>query len=378
MKVAYVTPFYNGNCEGRFGRFHDWIHTARDMDDPPFEFEVIALMVDNPDSTLSSQSNSCLGSANELWASKLNKAEIALNLPRIHRELRTGDYDVVHVLRLDGLIFPTVLSAIDAQTAVVIGPNIGGWSPIREGGQWDHDGNISGIKQQVGYRYRQLLTKIATYDIALSFTKYHRKILLEYGVDNSKIRVLKPGVSEIFSNSWDFGNESKKNSPTVLYVGDLSEHKGYDLFLRAIAKSESDFHAFIAGTGTPRRKLIHSLGIEKCITHLGFIERKDLPRYYWEADLFVMPSIDEMGPNTIIEALASGTPVVATDTEGINEFSPKDVSDYFSPRTPDALARAIDRSLSENNQRKAKKYRGKFLAVDTLSQLKTIYERIIE
>jgi hypothetical protein len=46
MQVAYVTPYYNGACDGRYGRFHDWVHAVRDANDPPFDADVYVNLYD--------------------------------------------------------------------------------------------------------------------------------------------------------------------------------------------------------------------------------------------------------------------------------------------------------------------------------------------
>lgn len=343
MDVAFVTPFYNGRCDGRFGRFHDWIHALREMDEPPFGFDVVALTGSNPDETLSSQPPSYLGDGSSLWGTKANKVEFLLNLKRVRRDLRQGSHDIVHVIRLDSLLYPTAMDAITDNTGIVLGPNMGGWSPIRRGGQWERKSYIGRLKRGGSFRLRQLLASSARYDMAVAFSDYHRRILSEVGIGPERVTTLHPGVNSAFKPI----AERERDVPTLLYVGDLSQHKGYGVFLYALAQLNTDVTALIAGQGTPDHDLIRSLGLTDTVTHLGFVDREDLPDQYNAADLFVIPSIDEMGPNTVVEALACGTPVVATDHPGINEYPPEDASVLFSPRTTNALADALETALAD-------------------------------
>ena len=374
MNVAFVTPFYNGSCDGRFGRFHDWVHTLRDMKNPPFKFDVVALTSSNPDQTLSSHPHSYLGDGNELWGSKLNKLEFIMNLQRIRRDLRKNSYDIIHILRLDSLLYPTTMNVID-DSRVVLGPNVGGWSPIR---RFDHrktESTAEQLKRVTSFRWRQLLASRARYDIAISFSDYHQRILAEIGFDPRRVRNLHPGVETIFSPD----HKTKNNIPTLLYVGDLTIYKGYNIFLHAVEKISQEVNVLMAGQGTPDVNLIQTLNIGDMVTHLGFVERQALPKYYNSAELLVVPSMDEMGPNTIVEALACGTPVVATDRPGINEYPPVDASILFSPRNADALASALDTALSELDTltAAANKHAPEFRADRTVKALDDIYREIL-
>jgi len=184
---------------------------------------------------------------------------------------------------------------------------------------------------------------LARYDVALAFSNYHQHILNEVGIDSERVKLLHPGVDTRFSPD----ETERSDIPTLLYVGDLSHHKGYDVFLRALGKIEVDVSVLIAGKGTPDVDLIQSLDLSNTVTHFGSVERQALPKHYNSADLLVVPSVDEMGPNTIVEALACGTPVVATDRPGINEYPPENASVLFSPRTADELADALETALND-------------------------------
>jgi glycosyltransferase involved in cell wall biosynthesis len=83
------------------------------------------------------------------------------------------------------------------------------------------------------------------------------------------------------------------------------------------------------------------------VTHEGFVPRAELPAHYRRADLFVCPSIDEMAPNTVVEALACGTPVVVTDKPGVNADAPWGASRYVWPRGAGPLAEGIASALDD-------------------------------
>lgn len=376
MKVSYVTPFYNGECDGRFGRFHDWVHALRDMDDPPFEFDVHAIMAANPDETLASKPNGYLGAASELYATKRNNIERLLKAPRLYSDLQRSDADIIHLIAFDPLLFPPVVAAA-RNTPLVLGPNVGGWYPIRDDDVW-LTGPVQRAKLQSKYFLRKRMINGVDYAHVLAFSQYHRRMLKYLDVQDSDMTTVRPGVSDIFSP-----NETREapSSPyELLYAGELSEHKGYPLFLRAVSRLESDVHVRIVGGGDPDRQLIRTLGLEEQVTIEGFVERSDLPEYYQDADLFVVPTIDETaGTNTKFEALASGLPVVATDSDSVKEFGPSNATRYFWPRTPDQLAVAIDSAIEDIDTltEAARSHSDKFHATRTVEQLYDVYRELL-
>jgi glycosyltransferase involved in cell wall biosynthesis len=374
MKVAYVTPYYNGDLDGRFGRFHDWVHALRDATDPPFEFDVHALTATDAGDELASRPNDLLGDGADLWGTKRNKLAFLHNLPRLRSDLQSRDYDVVHVIHLDAFAYPTAASAA-GDASIVLGPNIGGWTPSREGGVWDPPTYRGRLKKRLAFKFRQLLAHYGRYDAALAFSDYHRDLLREIGVAGD-VELLHPGVDAMFHPD----EREPGDTPTLLYVGDLSEHKGYELFLHALALADRDLTALVAGTGTPRTDLVESLGLADIVTHLGFVDRADLPEYYNWADLHVVPSVDEMGPNTQVEALACGTPVVATDAPGINEYPPADAAVFFAPRRPEALADALEQAVDDLPALTecAREYAPSFTATETVTALHSFYESMLD
>lgn len=373
MKVAYLTTYYNGDVDGRFGRFHDWIHTLRDMADPPFEYDVVSLTASNPDETLSSNPHAILGEATDLWGTKRNKLEFALNVPRVLRDLRRLDYDVLHVLTLDTMAYPIALAA--AGRSPVVGPDVQGYFPGRAGDRWNQSG-LSGFTTRSRFRLRRRLLSLAREPTFVSLSDYHAQNVRSLGVDGPVVRI-PPGVDAIFRPMDVDTGASDHDAPTeFLYVGDLSSYKGYDLFLDALTQMPNDqpFEATVVGSGDPDRDRITKLGLADTVTVAGFVPRSQLPRYYRRADFYVMPSVDENGPNTIVESLACGTPVLATDKPGINEYAPEPASIYFE-RTPSSIRKAmVEAHQNRRAYREAARARAdEFRADRTVDALAGIY-----
>jgi len=373
MLVAYVTPFYNGACEGKLGRFHDWVHTLRDMDERPFKYSLYPFTATNPDESVASEPGCYLGDGDELWGTKEGTLERALNVRRIIRDLNELDPDIVHVVLFDPII-NQAMKWLDVDAEIVYGPNIGGWYPNRS---LDilHRSEVANWKLKSKFYLRKFLFTQELMSAVLSFSEYHKEMIKHLGIPKSKITVLKPGVSSLFTPR----PEPRENEQIeLLYVGKMSEQKGYPLTLRAIAKLETAVHLRVIGSGDSHDTLRRELGVADQVTVEGFVARERLPQYYNNADLFIMPSIDEMSPNTQFEALACATPVVATDTPGINEFLPEDAVRCFWPREPDVLASAINDALNclPLLSRAAAEHAEEFRARTTVNQLDELYRSV--
>ena len=86
---------------------------------------------------------------------------------------------------------------------------------------------------------------------------------------------------------------------------------------------------------------------------MGGSSYSEIPEYMAAADLFVLPSLSEGLPIAMLEALATGVPVVASRVGGIPEVLIHEFNGLLvEPRDPDDLAEAITKTLSDGNLRK--------------------------
>lgn len=101
----------------------------------------------------------------------------------------------------------------------------------------------------------------------------------------------------------------------ILYAGSLSKNKSVDALIKAakIIKNEKDFILLIVGDG-PEKKSLESKaqGIEDKVIFLNFIPQKELFYLMERSYVFVLPSLSEGRSNVILEAFASGLPVIAS------------------------------------------------------------------
>lgn len=147
----------------------------------------------------------------------------------------------------------------------------------------------------------------------------------------------------------------------ILSVGNLTENKGMDLLIKALhilvyQRHRSDLHLAIVGDGPCRHvlaDLVVSLNLLDHVTLVGSIPHHELNRWYSAADVFCLASAREGLPNVVLEALACGTPVVATPVGGIPEVISSERVGLLVRRNERHLADTIAMALERNWDRNA-------------------------
>ena len=140
--------------------------------------------------------------------------------------------------------------------------------------------------------------------------------------------------------------------PRLLSVGRVVYQKGLDLGLRALAElKDLPWEWCIAGDGpqvSALRSLARELSIAERVTFLGWQAPEELAKSYQSASLFLFPSRHEGMPNAVLEAMASGLPVVATEIAGNDELVLDGETGRLVPtEDPDALRESLRGMLSD-------------------------------
>jgi len=151
------------------------------------------------------------------------------------------------------------------------------------------------------------------------FTRAQRSaVAAKYGIAAARIAVIPNGVEETFLYS---GRRLVGAKPRLLFVGRLSPQKNLPLLLHALAGVSEHFETTLVGDGELEGKLRNvaaSLGLQNIRFH-GRADGDELRDLYRSADVFVLPSEREGMPLVLLEAMAMGLPVVATDIPGIRD-----------------------------------------------------------
>jgi glycosyltransferase involved in cell wall biosynthesis len=142
----------------------------------------------------------------------------------------------------------------------------------------------------------------------------------------------------------------------ILAVGRLSKEKAHIDLIAAFSglrKSTPEVNAklIIVGDGPERGRLeaaAESFGCKESVVFAG--QSSDVWPFYFAADVFVLPSHSEGSPNVLLEAMAAGIPIVATEAGGVPEMVEHNQSALLVPASdPSALGAAIARVLTEDD-----------------------------
>jgi glycosyltransferase involved in cell wall biosynthesis len=173
--------------------------------------------------------------------------------------------------------------------------------------------------------------------------------LVVRGVEPSKITTYPRGVdTSRFTpekrNGFYKGKFKVRESVKLIYVGRVSREKNLDVLTEAfstIAPIRPEVHLIVVGDG-PYREVMEQKLSGMAVTFTGYLDGDDLAQAYASADIFVFPSSTDTFGNVVLEAQASGLPVIVTDIGGPKEnLIPDKTGLIVEACNSDALARAI-------------------------------------
>jgi teichuronic acid biosynthesis glycosyltransferase TuaC len=183
--------------------------------------------------------------------------------------------------------------------------------------------------------------------------------MVKYGMDGDRITPLRNGVDlELFR---PVEREASRQPPgmdglSLLSVGHLVENKGHHHVISALAELPG-VSLMIAGSGPERKKLealTRTTGVAERVTFLGAVPQEALREYYGAADALVLASSREGWANVLLEAMACGTPVLASDVGGTAEVLRSPAAGVLmSSATPDNIVEGIRRLQAQYPDRAA-------------------------
>ncbi|MGV0024932.1 glycosyltransferase family 4 protein [Phormidesmis priestleyi] len=180
--------------------------------------------------------------------------------------------------------------------------------------------------------------------------------LIELGVPQERVQVILNGV-DVQEFSPGVGDRTKWNLPEAvpmaLFVGDIrSTRKNLDTVLNALVEVPA-LHLAVVGAveGSPYPALTAQLGLSDRVHFLGY--QRAIADIMHTADFFVLPSRYEACTLVLLEALASGLPVITTKTAGGSEIVTPDCGIVLAnSETVKDLAEALHRMTANSDQRK--------------------------
>jgi len=177
-------------------------------------------------------------------------------------------------------------------------------------------------------------------------------------------------------------------TPVIVSVGGLRDAKGHSYLLEAVSELRSagkEFRVWLVGDGVLREAIerqIRQLELERIVTLLG--TRKEIPEILCESDIYCLASLWEGLPGSIMEAMSSALPVVATAVGGVPELVRDGETGLLVPsRDPKAMAEALAKLLDSPRMRVALGEAGQsvirchFAIADKIRDLEKVYEDLL-
>ena len=198
---------------------------------------------------------------------------------------------------------------------------------------------------------------VASADVVMTASSHERELLQRYyGADARRLETIPCGVDLDLFHPLDTAQSRRElgfdaEAPILIWVGRLEKLKGVDILIQALAQlDERDFTLVLVG-GDDRaaefkedlRSQAAEAGIADNIRFAGAVPHDRLPLYYSAADVCVVPSYYESFGLVAVEAMACGTPVVASRVGGLVSTVTDGVTGYLIPwRCPEPFAEKLE------------------------------------
>jgi len=184
---------------------------------------------------------------------------------------------------------------------------------------------------------------------------FEQKIKAEFPRYSDKVTMIANGVGDEFLSLATTRSVPAKIA-NLLATGSLIPRKGMQQILEALSSlaDKRSFQLRIAGDGPLRKSLekkAQDLGIDDRVEFMGAVEADRMPALLKQADVFILASHWEGRPNAVLEAMAAGLAVIASDIEGVNELVVDGKTGLlFRDGDSNVLAACIERMLGEPAQ----------------------------
>jgi glycosyltransferase involved in cell wall biosynthesis len=264
-------------------------------------------------------------------------------LPTVKKIQREFDYDIIDAQ----FVYP------DGFAGVLLGRYFGKPVVVTSHGT---DINLYPKFPLIRHLLRYTLRKA---DKVIAVCQSLKDVMIQLGISGEKVSVIPNGVD--LAKFYPSPKEEARtklgipNRKVIISVGGLIPRKGFDLLIKAFKILVEDFqerniYMVIVGEGPSREeleKLVSSLGLGEYVRLVGAVPHKELYLWFSAADLFCLASSREGWPCVLLESLACGTPVVATDVWGTPEVITSDAIGLLTKRSERDIAEKISLALAK-------------------------------
>jgi len=279
------------------------------------------------------------------WVLAFNTAVLAAAV----RSAREHDFDLVHAH--DWLVASAGVELARAFELPLVGT-------VHATEYGRHQGHLPGPMNHLIHAIEGWFVEHSDRTIVCS-TYMHEQVRSLFGVPEDQVDVIPNGVEvdalappadQVLALRRTLADDGTR---LVLFAGRLEYEKGVQTVLHALERLVTrvgSVRFLIAGVGTysdELRQLVAELGLEHRVHFTGFLEERELRLHYAAADVAVAPSLYEPFGLVATEAMACGTPVVASDTGGLREILAEGTGLTFPPQDAEQLADRIAEVLSD-------------------------------
>ena len=226
-----------------------------------------------------------------------------------------------------------------------------------------HDASLFALppqdKKVAEKEQRPLRLAAALANMVITDSQFSKRELLRFlPLSPQKIEVIALGINELFRRAGTLPR-SEPGRPYVLFVGEPEARKGLSTLIEAMTllpdATRRNVDLVIAGAGG--QYVFPHLPNTLSVRNVGWVDDATLARLYANAAVFVYPSEYEGFGLPIVEAMASGTPVIASDVPGLREAG-ADAAEYVQAGAPRLLAVAIEGVLGDPDRARRLRERG--------------------
>ncbi len=217
---------------------------------------------------------------------------------------------------------------------------------------------LTGFRAAISKQEKDPLLKIADLlvkiNLALSdrIIAYSERIVAKHHLEGYRNKISIAQRHFLNFNQFKIQRPLSQRDNLVAYIGRLSEEKGILNFMEALPRildKRSGISFLIGGDGQLRGRVEEYLGkanLNSQVKFAGWIPHDELPGYLNDVRLLVLPSYTEALPNIMLEAMACGTPVLATTVGAIPDIIKDGETGFImEDNSPDCIARNITRAL---------------------------------
>lgn len=323
-----------------------------------------------------------------LWVKYYNETVIdKLSLPllfQVWKDIRRAD--VVHVQAIFNTPIPlSLLYAVLYRKPVLLSPHgvLGDWV-MGQGSKFKKSWLKFFIRPFANRIWWHATSAQEKREILQHFPEA-KVAVIPNAIDLKAFEVVNPVTPSAFVKK--FGKVAGTPSKIIVSMGRLHKKKGFDILIaafRQVLAKEPGAMLFIAGSDegeeSPLVDMIKMLGLEEKVFLTGNLEGQDKVDFLGNADLFVLPSRNENFGLVYAEALAAGTPIVASTETPWEEVEEAGCGRWV-PHTAHATAKAMLDVLArdkEEMEKKAKAFVSKFSFEAVANEFEKIFTKMIE